>query len=413
MRHRFTKADRKKMFLVGGIVCLLLAGVLYFSQQSRGSQTSREKNKPFVQTYTLERADMMRHIALYGQTVSDASVSLAPKYTGRIAAVNVKLGDKVKAGDVLLVQDTKDLELSIQQNNAAARQAQADAVEAESTYNANFLKVKNDYEIKQAKYERNQYLFSIGAISQERLDEVQQEYVTSQAAYEGLLNQVTGETPASVESKRAAVEKAAYGTKSLEKQLDDLILRAPRDGVIAYRAAEVGAMAQAGTKVLDLIDNSHLYVDCQLAEADAAALQTGMAVRVNVDAAGLSYAGKIIYVSPNMDESAKTYKVRLELEEGAAVKAGMFARTQVDMLLKPAILFVPKEAVLEKNGRTTVFVIDADNVAHEREVTLGVTNDASVEILDGLSDGDTIAVSNQEKLKENVEIERDSTGERS
>jgi len=413
MRHRFSKADRKKMFLVGGIVCLLLAGVLYFSQQSRGSQTTREKNKPLVQTYTLERADMMRHISLYGQTVSDAAVSLAPKYTGRIVAVNVKLGDKVKAGDVLLVQDTKDLELSIQQNNAVSRQAEADAVEAESTYNANFLKVKNDYEIKQAKYERNQYLFSIGAISQESLDEVQQEYVTSKAAYEVLLNQMTGETPASVESKRAAVEKAAYGTKSLEKQLDDLILRAPRDGVIAYRAAEVGAIAQAGTKVLDLIDNSHLYVDCQLAEADAAALQTGMDVRVNIDAAGLSYAGKIIYVSPNMDESAKTYKVRLELESGAAVKAGMFARTQVDMLLKPAILFVPKEGILEKNGRTTVFVIDADNLAHEREVTTGVTNDASVEIIDGLSAGDCVAVSNQEKLKENMAVECDSTGERS
>lgn len=413
MRHRFGKLNRRKLFLFGGLICLCLAGILYFSQNARKSQVAKESSRPQVQTYTVEKGDMMRHISLSGQTTADAAVSIAPKYTGRIVEVYVKLGDRVKAGDILLRQDTKDLELSIKQNQAASRQARADALETESTYGANFLKAQNDFVVKKAKYDRNLYLFSIGAISQETLDEIQQEYVTSKSSYDTLLNQVTDETPASIESKRAAVEKNEYGTLALEKQLDDLILRAPRDGIIAYRAAEVGAMATAGTKVLELIDNSRMYIDCQVSENDAAALEAGIELSANIDALGNSYPGKIIFVSPSMEDSAKTYKVRIELTKVPAMKAGMFARAQMDMLLKPAILFVPQAAILQKNGQAYVFVLDEDHMAKRRKVQLGVSNDEAVEIVDGLSAGDVVALSNQEKLKDDMQVDFAEAGVKS
>ena len=413
MYLKFRKKDRKKWFLAILVLGLLAAGLMYFLHQPKGSQTAREKNLPQIQVYTVKRGDMMRHITLSGQTVADASVSLAPKYAGRITAVNAKLGDKVKAGDILLVQDTKDLELSIRQNTAVSRQTQADALEAESVYNANFLKVQNDYAVKKAKYDRYQSLFSMGAVSQETLDSVQQEYVTSKSAYDTQLNQISGESPASVESKRAAVEKAEYGTQMLEKQLSDLILRAPRDGIISYRAAEVGALAQAGTKVFELVDNSHLYVDCQVAEGDAAALESGMDVAVSIDALGNTYPGQLVFVSPSMDDSAKTYKVRIELSDAQQIKAGMFARTQLDMLMKPAVLTVPKAAVQEKNGKLSVFVMDEEGKASKRNVRIGAANDETLEIVEGLQEGDVVAISNQEKLKEGTQAELMRAGEAS
>ena len=286
MRKKWSKADRKRVMLAGSIGCLVILGLFYFLQHPRTSQVNKNKGLPLVQTYTVARADMMRHISLFGQTVANAKVAIAPKYTGKITAVNVQLGDHVKAGDVMLVQDTLDVELAIRQNNAALSQAQADAVETESTYNASYLQAETDYRLKKDKYERNQYLLAMGAISQDAFDTVEQEYAASKSALESLQNQVTGDTAATVASKQAAAAKTAYGTQGLEKQLADLILRAPRDGVIGYRAAEVGAIAPAGTKVLEIVDNTHLYVDCQLAEADAAVLKTGMDVRVDIDAAG-------------------------------------------------------------------------------------------------------------------------------
>ena len=251
MRHRFSELKRRDMYIAGGICLVLLACMVYIytGQTGKKDKVNMEKGNPLVEVYKVERADMMRHIALSGQTVADAHITLAPKYSGRITAVQAKLGDHVKAGDVLMVQDTGDLDWSIRQNQAAAQAAAADAVEAEATYNANYIKTQNAYEIERMKYERNAYLFSIGAISQETLDSVKEEYMTSKAAYEALDNQSDGSSmPASVASKQYTADKNSYAAKGLEKQREDMYLIAPRDGVIGYRAAEVGALAAAGTK---------------------------------------------------------------------------------------------------------------------------------------------------------------------
>ena len=409
MRHRFSELKRRDMYIAGGICLVLLACMVYIytGQTGKKDKVNMEKGNPLVEVYKVERADMMRHIALSGQTVADAHITLAPKYSGRITAVQAKLGDHVKAGDVLMVQDTGDLDWSIRQNQAAAQAAAADAVEAEATYNANYIKTQHAYEIERMKYERNAYLFSIGAISQETLDSVKEEYMTSKAAYEALDNQSDGSSmPASVASKQYTADKNSYAAKGLEKQREDMYLIAPRDGVIGYRAAEVGALAAAGTKVFELVDNSHVYVDCSLSENDAAVLETGMDVDVTIDALGQSYTGKLVYVSPAMDDSAKTYTVRISLDEDkSAIKAGLFARSQIDILQRPQTLFVPKEAVINKNGRVTVFVVRPDQTVEERDVRIGLLNDTQEEIISGLADGDVVALSNQDRLKDGMTVD--------
>ena len=409
MRHRFSELKRRDMYIAGGICLVLLACMVYIytGQTGKKDKVNMEKGNPLVEVYKVERADMMRHIALSGQTVADAHITLAPKYSGRITAVQAKLGDHVKAGDVLMVQDTGDLDWSIRQNQAAAQAAAADAVEAEATYNANYIKTQNAYEIERMKYERNAYLFSIGAISQETLDSVKEEYMTSKAAYEALDNQSDGSSmPASVASKQYTADKNSYAAKGLEKQREDMYLIAPRDGVIGYRAAEVGALAAAGTKVFELVDNSHVYVDCSLSENDAAVLETGMDVDVTIDALGQSYTGKLVYVSPAMDDSAKTYTVRISLDEDkSAIKAGLFARSQIDILQRPQTLFVPKEAVINKNGRVTVFVVRPDQTVEERDVRIGLLNDTQEEIISGLADGEVVALSNQDRLKDGMTVD--------
>lgn len=407
MRHKFQDMSRRQQ-LIALISCMLvLAVALYFYfGNARNTKKGGRRGNPLVKVQTVVRQDMMRHIALSGQTVADANIPLAPKYTGRITAVNVKLGDTVKAGEVLLVQDTADLDISINQNAAAANAALADAREAAASYDANYIKAKNAYELELAKYQRNQYLFSIGAISQDKLDSVEQEYMASKAAFDVLANQVDGGDAASVQSKNYTAEKQRHATDALRKQREDMILRAPRDGVIGYRNAEIGAIVSAGTKVLSLVDNSHINVDCTLSESDAAILEPGMEVRVTIDAMGRDYAGRIVYVSPAMDESSKTYQVRIELDESKdAIKAGLFARTAIDILQRRDTLFVPKEAVLSKNGRQTLFVLRDDGTVEEREVKIGLMNDESEEIIDGLADGETVVLSNQDKLQTGTKVD--------
>lgn len=413
MRQRLKNMDRKQLIRLGMCACLILVAACYFhfGQQGSVSKGKADKGKPLVNVYTVKQADMMRHITLSGQTTADANIPLAPKYSGRITSVQAKLGDHVKAGDVLMIQDTGDLDLSIQQNDAATRAASADAQTESDAYNANYLKAKEAFVIEQQKYERNQYLYSIGAISQDTLDTVHQEYMASQAAFDALENQNSGDAPASVQAKQFLAQKDAYATDALRKQREDMVLRAPRDGVIGYRAAEVGEIASAGTKVFSLVDNSHIYVDCAVSENDAALLSTGMHLEVTIDALGSSFSGELVFVSPAMEDTAKTYTARIAVDDTAtAVKAGLFARSQVDILQKENTLCVPKEAVLTKNGKTTVFVVRSDQTVEEREVKIGLLNDTQEEILQGLAEGDVVAVSNQDRLKDGTVVDTAEAG---
>ena len=406
MRHNFTVTTKRQKLVAGGIALLLLAIALYvYMGMGKDNMQKVRRNRPVVEVQEVVRADMGRHIVLSGQTVADASISLAPKYNGRITAVYVELGDWVEEGQVLMVQDLEDLDISIAQNAAAAGAARADVRETAATYNANLSSKKNAYELASAKYERQKYLFSIGAISQDKLDSVEAEYSAAKAAYEVLANQQAGGMAAAIESKELLAAKQEHATEALEKQRSDMILRAPRSGIIAYRNAEVGAMAAAGTKAFTLVDNGHINVDCTIGENDAAILQAGMEVNVTIDALGKDFLGKIIFVSPAMDEDSKSYRVRVSLDNpDNTVKAGLFAHTAVDILQRPQTIFVPQSAVLTRNGEQYVFVLREDGTVERRVVKIGLLNDVSEEILEGLTEGEKVVLTNQDKLQDGMKV---------
>ncbi len=406
MRHKFTFTTKRQKLAAGGICLFLLAVALYF-YMGLGRDTAQKvrRNRPVVEVQEVVRADMGRHIVLSGQTVADASISLAPKYNGRITAVYADLGDWVEEGQILMVQDLEDMDISIAQNAAAAGAARADVRETAATYNANLSSKKNAYELASAKYERQKYLFSIGAISQDKLDSVEAEYSAAKAAYEVLANQQADGMAAAIESKELLVAKQEHATEALEKQRSDMILRAPRSGIIAYRNAEVGAMAAAGTKAFTLVDNGHINVDCTIGENDAAILQAGMEVNVTIDALGKDFLGKIIFVSPAMDEDSKSYRVRVSLDNpDNTVKAGLFAHTAVDILQRPQTIFVPQSAVLTRNGEQYVFVLREDGMVERRVVKIGLLNDVSEEILEGLTEGEKVVLTNQDKLQDGMKV---------
>ena len=404
--HKMKRSSKWKL-IIFGVISFVAALFLYVNNSSVKKNPMRHSN-PLVQTQVITRQDMYRHINLSGQTVAENAVTLAPKYTGRVSEVRVRLGDTVKKGDVLLVQDTGDLDISIRETTASAEGAKADELVADATYEANYYRTKSDYELEKDQYERNEYLFSIGAISQNTLDIAKQEYLASKAAFEIMENQAKdGEDAASVLSKRYAAEKIRHNVDALKKQRDDLILRSPIDGMVSYRKAEVGEIITGGSKVFSIVDGRKIYVDCTLSESDAAILNTGETVPVTIDAMGRTYPGTIIYVSPAMDETAKTYTVRLSLdnETGDDIKTGLFARGNIEILQRENTIFAPKEAVFYKNGKPSIFVLKEDNTVEERAVTVGLLNDKEEEILSGLEDGETVVLNNQDKLSTGTEVD--------
>lgn len=403
--HNLLHSSRNKLVAFGLVFLLACAGIYVISHSDRAAKSSSALTNASVQSYRAEQRDMMRTISLSGQTVPLAQVDLSTKYAGNITAVYVDLGDTVEPGQILLEQDPVDTSLQLSQNRAAWAQAAAETKSAQSQFYSDLQKAQVEYATAKMNYNRYVILKDEGAVSQKDLDTMYQALIVAKAALDNLQLQNVGDTPALIAGKQAAQAKAKYTVDSLSKQLEDLTIRAPRHGVISYRNAEAGAMAAANTKVLTITDTSGIYIDCPVAEADVAAIQPGMTVSVSVESLANTYDGTITYVSPAMDPTNKTYIVRITLSNpDTLLRGGMFAQSSLEVLQRRNTLFVPKDALVEQNGVSQLYVINPDSTIAIRTVKTGLRNDNYVEILEGLSDGEQIATTNLARLRDGVSV---------
>ena len=389
---------------LAAVICLVAFAVLAFHMMQAKPVVSKSQRPgdvtPAVMVAVLQKQDLLKKIQLTGKTVPEAQVDIAAKYSGKITQVNVVLGQAVAAGQVLVVQDTSDLEAVLLQNSASLRGADADALQSDASFQASYQKAQADYHRTLTNFERYKSLFEMGAVSKEALDNVGQQMTAAKAELDTWSKQLVAGSAASVLSKRAAMDKAQASIEELQQKRSDMVMRSPRAGIIGYRQAEVGNLAQAGQKLLSVIDNSKLYVDCTVSEKDIGQVALGMTAQVSIDALGKSYSGKVIYISPSMDSATQAFTIRLALESvDERLKAGMFARTDMTVVLRKDALYVPKEAVVSLNGKDRVFIIDDKSQAQERLVKLGFRTDSSIEIIDGLREGEKVAASNLARLK--------------
>ena len=405
-KQRLLSANSKVKIIAVIVIVALGAFVFHSYQSKRVSKVQRAGDmKPMVEVLTVQRKDMVRKIELTGQTVPEAQIDIAAKYSGKIVQVNVQLGERVSPGQVLIVQDTSDVDISLAQNSAGFRQASADAIESNASFEASYQRAQADYQHSLTNYERYNRLYEQGAISREALDNMQQQMTTAKAAVDTWAKQITDGSAAAVQGKLAARDKAQSAVDALNNQRNDLVLRAPRGGIIGYRQAEAGNLAQAGQKLLSIFDNSNIYVDFSVSEQDIGQIVLGMPIDIAIDSLGKRYSGKITYISPAIDSKNQAFGIRVTLDKpDESIKAGMFARTDVSVALRPQALFVPKEAVLSVNGKDRIFIVDANNQVTERVVAVGLRNDKSIEILNGLNEGEQVAITNLARLRTGITI---------
>ncbi len=396
------------------IFILVVSSIFIIKNLFVQKKVNRDMTKPVVAVETVARRDMSKRISFYGETVSNIQVDIAPKYSGKINAVYVSLGQRVEAGDILILQDDEDVTLSIAENKAQIRQAQAELIEEKASYQAAYDRVYSDYQRNKIDYERYQTLYEKGAISKQTLDEKEQAMVNCKSALAILENQLMdSEVPAVIEAKKASLNKFNQKNQALMKEKEDLYLRAPCSGIIGFRNAEIGAFAQVGQRLLSVINNDKFYVDCELSEGDIAAIQTGMQVSLYVEALQRDYIGTIIYVSPAVDKEKKNYTMRIEMEKvDGDLKSGMFVRSHIEIIQRVNTLFVPKESLVEKNGQQYIYIVNEKDEVEERKVTVGFRNDESVEICNGLQEGENVVVTNLARMKDKIKVQRENNGQK-
>ena len=301
---------------------------------------------------------------------------LSPSTGGLISVLNVRKGDSVRKGDLLLSLWNKDLMAEIELSQAEAKSAKANARAACLTA-----------EVAQREANRLLKLRKSGAVSEETVDRA----VTDASARRASCDAAKASTAVSV--SRANVIRA---------RLDRTRLIAPFDGVIADIHGELSeyvtpsSPSVGGTPVIDLLDTSCFHVTAPIDEVDAPRVSLGQTARVTLDAFGdREFAGTVSQIAPfvlDLASQARTVEIEVELDDPTdreELLAGYSADVEIILTSRNVPVRVPSEVVLE-NSR--LFVLDG-NTIEERDVLVGISNWVWAEIIEGVKAGEAVVTS--------------------
>jgi len=287
---------------------------------------------------------------------SETEVTLSAQRTGRVVKLPVKEGDVVKAGTLI---------------------AQLDLAE-ESVQTANvLLQSKATYEEAGKNLKRVEDLFTKGMVAQQDLDASRRAYEIAQSQYQAAAADV--------------VVKKDYS-----------VIRAPFDGVIAKKAAEVGEILIPGKEIATIVNPDKIYVLATIDEVDVGRLKIGQPVAITVDAfPGETFEGSIRRISPIVSGGkleTRTADVWIYFKKkDARIKPGMSTDIEILITTLQGVLSVPSQAVIEREGKKQVYMAVGGNlkpgaktVAKLKPVEIGITNWSYTEVTKGLSKGEFI-----------------------
>jgi len=311
-----------------------------------------ERTPVTVATRTAESDDVPQVVQATGSVRPWARVSPGTKILGRVDAVTVREGDRVRRGQVLARLERRDLEAAVEQARAAVTMAEAQLDQAG------------------AQHDRMQDLHGRGSVTDKNLEDA-----------------VAGFRVA-----EAALQQARANLAASEVTLGYAEIRSPVAGFVTERHVEAGDMAAPGLPLLVVEDLARVKVVLTVPETEVVGLAAGDPARVTVDVLQASWDAEIDRINPSGDPASRTFEVELVLDnDDGRLKSGMFARASFSRGVRPGLL-VPASAVVSRGALTGLFVLDREGRARLRWIRTGKVVDDLVEVLSGLEPGERYVV---------------------
>lgn len=369
------------------ISCLALLGLVAFLLSGCGEANRAVTVSTAVSTYeTLELPLQLGGVLLPSQTVDISS-----KVTGKVVSLNVRTGSVVKPGDVLITLDSELIDSQIAQAEASLYTAEAAAQAARNQ--AEIARI--GLEAAQRSYERTKALYDSGASSQAQLEESEDRLTTAQQQYE------TACGPAQQQAQ-AAVDLARANLQSLKIQQANTVIKSPMAGILASLNVDEGEILSPGVVAATVIDTSNFKLKTSVSQQNLALITEGQEVDISIDGnPGIELKGIVSSVGPVSLNTGQVFPVEITIKNNGHLMAGMAAHAVT--VARPQGITVPASAVVSGNGKNYVFVIK-DHSAHRREVKTGPRNDRKVIILDGLKEGEVVAVTNVRTLADKMTV---------
>lgn len=325
-----------------------------------------------------------------GTVASKTTSSLASKIMGQVTAVHVREGDRVRAGQVVVEIEARDVAATVSRARAGVAEAEQGVVEADRAIQAAEqarAAAEANRDLARVTHERYARLLEARSASRQEFDEVEARFKTASAQLRSASSNVEA-LRARRSQALARIEQARAESRGAAVALGYAKVVAFADGVVTRKAVEVGMMATPGAPLLTIEDASTYRLEAAVEESYATRVRVGDEVPVRVDALGAGeVAGRVAEITPSADPASRTVVVKIDLPADPALRSGQYGSAAFPSGERNAVL-VPRGAVVERGQLTGLFVVGSAGVARLRFVTLGKQFGDSVEILSGLEEGE-------------------------
>lgn len=351
-RPRFGKRTQIAAIVVA-VLAVLAVGFLLMSGGHGEEKAATPTRGASSQTVTVAVAavqDLPRTVTASGTVSAWEEVPVGAETGGLTAtAVLTDEGRYVRQGQVLVQLNDTLLRAQLRQQDAAVASAEATLAQADNAL------------------ARAQELRDRGFLSQAGLDTAVAQQATAQA-------QLSAASAARAETQ-ARVNQAA--------------IRAPVSGLVISRSVTRGQIVQSGAELFRIVRDGRLELDAQVPETEIALVRSGQSATVSSDDVGAA-SGSVRIVTPEVDPQTRLGLARISLSSGGGLRPGMFARAEIDVGAQAAIV-VPTQAILYRENRAGVYVLDGEGRARFQVVTVLSRRD-DFSAVDGVQAGARVVV---------------------
>jgi len=363
------------------IATLLILAVITLSGCGEQPKTKAEEPKETaVETAQVSLDELKVNDYITGTISPSQEVYIVPKISGKVERVAVKVGDRVKAGDLLVQLDTTEIAAQVKQAEAALAAAQGNISIAEANYN-----------LAKDTYQRMEYLFGQGAISEQQYESAKSQLELAQAQLDSVKN-------GTVEQAKAALDLA-------RTQLDNAVITAPSSGVVANVNVEPGELASPTSPVVTIVNLDTVIAEFNLTESQVGLVKKDMPLDVLIEAVSEEkFQGKVSEISPVANQATKAFTVKVAIpNKDHVIKAGMTAQIELTLDKVTDSLIVPVEAIMEQEGKNMIYVVE-NGIATLKEVEVILESETQAAVKGDLKAGDQVVVAGKEQLKDQAQV---------
>jgi HlyD family secretion protein len=422
-----TPATRQRnAVLIIAVIAVVIFGltvlIIWRWKKSKAETEAEVTPVVSVKVAKAEKGNIAAQVVAVGTIWPREKADVGAKVSAQIKKMALLKNKVVRAGEVIAVLESRDLQAQRAEAVAALNQARAEERSLVTgtipKTNAEDQKALNDARAKvnnaRRLFERRRTLFEQGGISQKDLEAAQLDLTTAEDELRLQEQTVTLRGRSLNPNDRAlAAAKTAEAQQhlaTLDAQLSYATIRAPITGIVTDQYQYEGEFAAAGGKLVTIADTSSVIVKAPFSDTAAAQLKAGDAATVvPTDTSAEEMKGQITLLSRSTDPTNRTVEVWVTLANGAGkLRANGAAQVTVMANSKDDAIVVPGSAVTLEASNTdegTVMIVDQQNVARERKVTVGVRSGDKIEITEGLQEGDTVVVEGNFALPDGTKVE--------